>query len=71
MVICNTTRKAIELLKRMLEKDPKERFSAEKALNHIFISKSNIPKMQQDDELDPDYMPDNDNFSAFENMKKF
>lgn len=59
----------MELLKKMLEKDPKMRPTAKEALNHVWIQKhmtddikDKIAKSKQEEET---------LFSVQENMKKF
>ncbi|CAD8043014.1 unnamed protein product [Paramecium primaurelia] len=61
---------AQDLLYKTLEPNPKYRISSLEALSHPFISRLYKRQVNSMDDIPLDELP-NDNYSAFENMKKF
>ncbi|CAD8139364.1 unnamed protein product [Paramecium octaurelia] len=61
---------ALDLLQKTLEPNPKNRISSLEALSHPFISRLYKRQVNSMDDFPLDELP-NDNYSAFENMKKF
>ncbi|CAD8135671.1 unnamed protein product [Paramecium pentaurelia] len=61
---------AQDLLYKTLEPNPKNRISSLEALSHPFISRLYKRQVNSMDDIPLDELP-NDNYSAFENMKKF
>lgn len=59
---------ALDLLKKTLEVNPNKRLSSLEALSHPFISRLYKRLSSSSEELDE--LP-SDNYSAYENMKKF
>ncbi|CAD8044835.1 unnamed protein product [Paramecium primaurelia] len=61
---------ALDLLYKTLEPNPKNRISSLEALSHPFISSLYKRQINSMEDIPLDDLP-NDNYSAFENMKKF
>ncbi|KAM3137303.1 hypothetical protein pb186bvf_010673 [Paramecium bursaria] len=70
--IKGVSKEAKELLQLTLSPDPKQRISATQALNHKFITQYYTRQCETIEDEEPIIDEQhNDNFSAFENMKKF
>jgi len=62
--VINVKSLAIDLLKKMLAKDPTQRISAEQALQHVWLLQTDV--LDSNTPFSPIYLS-----SAHENMKRF